>query len=109
MTDETFELIRGSGNVYRDFGKDDADIRQFKALLAAEIIRRLDPHGLRVRKAQALTRVPAADVSRIRNAELARFTSDRLMGILNRLGSRVEVTIKLRPAPGSHSPAVSMK
>jgi hypothetical protein len=33
----------------------------------------------------------AADFSRIRNADLARFTLDRLMSILNRLGSRVEV------------------
>jgi phage-related protein len=38
MTD-AFELVRGSGNVYRDLGKDDADLQQFKALLAAEIIK----------------------------------------------------------------------
>ena len=34
----------------------------------------------------------------IRNADLARFTVDRLMSIINRLGSRVEVKIKVRRA-----------
>jgi predicted XRE-type DNA-binding protein len=99
VTDEPFEIIRGSGNVYRDLGKDDADVRQFKAILAAEIIKWLDRKAVSVRQAQTLTGVPAADFSRIRNADLDRFTSDRLMGIINRLGSRIEVAIKVRPMP----------
>jgi hypothetical protein len=35
--------------------------------------------------------------SRIRNADLGRFTVDRLMSIINRLGSRVEVKVRVRP------------
>ncbi|MEO7966252.1 MAG: helix-turn-helix transcriptional regulator [Gemmatimonadaceae bacterium] len=105
MTDKKLEITRGSGNVFRDFAQDDADVRQFKAILAAEIIQRLDQKGLSVRKAQAATGVPAADFSRIRNADLDRFTSDRLIAILNRLGSRVEVAVKLRPA-ASLAPAL---
>jgi predicted XRE-type DNA-binding protein len=42
--------------------------------------------------------VRAVRVSRIRNADLGRFTVDRLMSIINRLGSRVEVKIKVRRA-----------
>jgi len=34
---------------------------------------------------------------RIRNADLDRFTVDRLMLIINRLGSSIEVKIRLRP------------
>ena len=49
--------------------------------------------GLRCR-----TGIAAADFSRIRNAELGRFTVDRLMSIINRLGSRVEVKVKIRRA-----------
>lgn len=90
------EIVRGSGNVYRDFNVPDADIRQFKAILAAEIIKMLDKKGLSVRKAQSLTGVPAADLSRIRNADLERFTSDRMMMILNKLGSRVEVSVRVK-------------
>ena len=90
------EMIRGSGNVYRDFNVPDADVRQFKAILAAEIIKTLDRKELSVRKAQRLTGVPAADFSRIRTADLERFSSDRLMMILNKLGSRVEVSVRVK-------------
>ena len=90
------EIIRGSGNVYQDLNIPDADIRQLKAILAAEIIKNLDRKGLSVRKAQRLTGVPAADVSRIRHADLERFTSDRMMIIINKLGSRVEVSVRVK-------------
>jgi len=90
------DIIRGSGNVYRDLNVPDADVRQFKAILAAEIIKNLDKKGLSVRKAQSLTGVPAADLSRIRNADLDRFTADRMMMILNKLGSRVEVSVRVK-------------
>jgi predicted XRE-type DNA-binding protein len=96
MKNEELEVVRGSGNVYRDLNVPNADVRQFKALLAAEIIKALDREGLSVRKAHDRTGIAAADFSRIRNADLDRFTVDRLMGIINRLGSRVEVAVKVR-------------
>ena len=43
-----------------------------------------------MRAAHARTGIAAADFSRIRNADLGRFTVDRLISVLNRLGSRVE-------------------
>lgn len=98
MKGKKLEVVRGSGNVFRDLGHENADIEQFKAILAAEIIRTLDRDGLSVRDAQRSTRIAASDFSRIRNANLGRFTLDRLMSILNRLGSRVEVKIKVRRA-----------
>jgi predicted XRE-type DNA-binding protein len=63
---------------------------------AAEIIHALGREGLSVRAAQSRTRIAAADFSRIRNADLDRFTIDRLMTIINRLGSRVDVRVKVR-------------
>jgi predicted XRE-type DNA-binding protein len=75
-----------------------ADAEQFKAILAAEIVKALERDHLTVRAAQARTGIAAADFSRIRNADLGRFTADRLIGILNRLGSRVEVEVRIRPA-----------
>jgi predicted XRE-type DNA-binding protein len=93
---ERQDVSRGSGNVFRDLGHENADIEQCKAILAAEIIKALDREGLSVRGAQARTAIAAADFSRIRNADLGRFTVDRLMSIINRLGSRVEVKIKVR-------------
>jgi predicted XRE-type DNA-binding protein len=94
---EKLQLVRGGGNVFRDLGRENADVEQLKALLAAEIIKALDRDELTVRAAHASTGFAAADFSRIRNADIARFTADRLMSILNRLGSRVEVRIRVRP------------
>ena len=94
------ELVRGTGNVFRDLDRENADVDQLKSLLAAEIIKALDREELTVRAAHAQTGFAAADFSRIRNADLDRFTADRLMSMLNRLGSRVEVRIRVRrPEP----------
>ena len=96
MKSEKLDVVRGSGNVFRDLGHENADAKQFKAILAAEIIRTLDRNGLSVRAAHGRTGIAAADFSRIRNADLGRFTVDRLMLVLNRLGSRVDVKIRVR-------------
>lgn len=94
VPDEEFELVRGGGNLFRDLGRPDAAVLQLKADLASRIIAALDGRGLTVRQAQVETGIAAADFSRIRNARLDRFTIDRLMTILGRLGEAVEVTLK---------------
>lgn len=91
------ELIRGSGNLFRDLGVDDADREQLRAILAAKIIAVLNERALTLRAAQEVTGITAADFSRIRKANLGRFTIDRLMAILARLGQEVEVTVQIRP------------
>ncbi len=67
-------------------GKPAADAERCKAILAAEIIKTLDKERLTVRAAHDRTGIAAADFSRIRKADLGRFTVDRLMSVLNRLG-----------------------
>ena len=103
MKKKPLELIRGSGNIYRDFNIADADVRQLKAILAAEIIKALDRDGVSVRKAQALTGIDAGDFSRVRNADFRRISVERLMAMINGLGSRVEVKVKVRRA-GANAP-----
>ncbi len=99
---DKLEIVRGSGNVFRDLGHENADALQFKALLAAEIIKALDKEHLTVRGAHERTGIAAADFSRIRKADLGRFTVDRLMAILNRLGSRIEVKIRVQKVEIKH-------
>jgi predicted XRE-type DNA-binding protein len=98
---ERIKVIRGSGNVFRDFGYPNADLEQLKALLASEIIKILDRDGLTVRAAAEITGTAAADFSRIRQADLDRFTVDRLMTIVGKLGGRVEVSVKVKRAPSA--------
>ena len=100
------EVVRGSGNVFRDLKHEHVDAEQFKAILATEIIKALDRERLTVRAAHGRTGIAAADFSRIRNADLGRFTVDRLMNIINRLGSRVELKVRVRRAkPVAHEAA----
>lgn len=96
MTRESTELVRGSGNVFRDFGHPDAEAEQLKSVLAARVIGVLDRRGLTVRAAAKLTGVAAADFSRLRRARLDRFTIDRLMAILGRLDQDVRVRVTVR-------------
>jgi predicted XRE-type DNA-binding protein len=96
MNDD-FELVRGSGNVFRDFRRVNASVEQARAILAAEIIRTLDECGLSTRDAEKLTGVAHSEFSRIRNARLERFTLDRMITILGKLDEDVEVIITFRP------------
>ena len=96
MNKERIEVMRGSGNVFRDLNLPNPDLEQLRAILAARIIQVLDRKKLTVRKAHELTGIAAADYSRIRRANIDRFTVDRLMSILNRLAQDVEVSVNVR-------------
>ena len=67
MSEDDFELVHGSGNIFRDFGDPNAGRQQLRALLAAEIIGVLDDQKLTVRAAHKITGIAAADFSRIRH------------------------------------------
>ena len=53
MSDD-MDIIRGSGNVFRDLGHPEADREQLRALLAAQIIGVLDDRKLTVRAAHGI-------------------------------------------------------
>ncbi len=95
--DEPFEIVRGSGNVYRDFGSPDAGLEQARAVVAAKIIDILDNRALSTRDAEKLTGVSHSEFSRIRNTKLRRFTLDRMIAILGKLDEDVEVNVTFRP------------
>jgi predicted XRE-type DNA-binding protein len=105
MNDDEFELIRGSGNVFRDMGDANAEVLQLKAILAGKIIEVLDEQKISVRHAYELTGFAAADFSRVRQAKLQRFTVDRLMQMLIKLNQDVEVSVSIRPRPAAMTPA----
>ena len=95
MTEE-LELVRGSENPFRDVGLPDADTKLIKADLAAKIIGVLRERRLTGAAAAKIAGVQTVDISRIRNADLSRFTIDRLVKILSRLDCQVEVRFAVR-------------
>ena len=108
MSNNDFELVRGSGNVFRDQGVPDADVKQAKALLVAQIIRALENQSISVKTAASLTGFAAADFSRLRNAELGRFSIDRLIKMLAALDDGIEVSIQFTKRPTVHRPNASL-
>jgi predicted XRE-type DNA-binding protein len=97
MSKDDFKLVRGSGNIFQDFGHPNADLEQARAILAANIIDVLDRQGLTARAAEKLTGVSHTDLSRIRNAKLGRFTLDRMIAILGKLDPDLAISIEVKP------------
>jgi predicted XRE-type DNA-binding protein len=104
-TSDDFEIVRGSGNAFADLGLPNAEIEQFRTLLAAKIIGVLDERQLSVREAEAATGVAASEFSRIRRVKLDRFTIDRLLLILSKLGQDFALDLRTRPRTESAKPA----
>lgn len=97
-----------AGNLVNKMKDAGADAQLLKRALAVEISRMLDSEQLSLRQAQARTGIAAADFSRIRSSsDLERFTIDRLMAIINRLGSRVEVNVRLQPPEAAEAAAIN--
>lgn len=103
---DDIELVRGSGNIYRDFDRPNAGLEQARALLAARIIRHLDSRKLSTRDAERLTGVAHSEFSRIRNAQLRRFTLDRLIAILGKLDEDIEVQVSFKARRHVTQPAL---
>ena len=95
ITYKETELVHGSGNVFRDFGDPQADLKQVRAVLAARIIAVLDDRCLAAHEAAGFTGFAAADFSRVRNADLECLTLDRLMKMLTALDASARVAVKV--------------
>ena len=93
MSDEKIEIIKASGNVFYDFDHPTPDIELMKANLSAQIISVLNERHLSVRKAGEIAQVQYADISRVRNADLDKFTVDWLAKVFSRLKPEVEVSL----------------
>lgn len=92
-----FDIVRGTGNVFRDFGNANADVEHLKAILVAQIIKILDSRQINVHAATDETGNATADYSRIRKVKLERFTIDRLMSVLGKLDQNIDVKINISP------------
>lgn len=99
MNDNTDDYVQGSGNVFQDLERKNASLEQARALIAAKIVHILNAKKLSTREAEKLTGVAHTEFSRIRNARLSRFTMDRMISILSKLDSQIEVNISFKTTP----------
>ena len=68
-----------------------------RGMLSVQNPVRHDDEGLSTRQAEARTGVSHSEFARIRRANFSRFTIDRLMMILARLGQEVELSVSVHP------------
>lgn len=76
-------LVRGSGNVFRDLNLDDS--LHEKAIIAAGIIKSLNEKGWSDEQAAKELNVPVKQIELIRKAELANISVDELKRIYYQL------------------------
>ncbi len=88
------KIERGSGNVFVDLGRPDADAQ----LLKAELVTRIDEIIRRRRLTQAqaaeLLGLSQPDVSRLLRGNFREFSVERLLRLLMALGRDVEIVIR---------------
>ena len=96
-------IDEGSGEVFQDLGYPDAGERRLKVRLAMEINKVLEQRALTQSAAAQILCLRQPHVSDITRYKLNRFSVERLMEFLSRLGNDVE--IRITPRTSRRSPA----
>ena len=98
MSKRRTETDAGTGNVFADLGYADAKERTLKVKLALEVNRGLKERKLAQAQAAELLGLVQPHVSDLVRFRLNRFSVERLMEFLTRLGKDVEIRIAERRA-----------
>lgn len=93
--DTTIET--GSGNVYADLGRPDADVQLLKAGLVARIDAIVRERRLTQARAAALLGLSQPDVSRLLRGSFRDYSVERLLRFMTILGRDVEIVIRKSP------------
>lgn len=96
MAKKRNDVETGTGSVFADLGYADARERGLKVELAMEVNRILDERGLAQERAAKLLGMRQPHVSDLVRYRLNRFSVERLMDFLTRLGRDVEIRIAPR-------------
>ena len=101
MSTKKYEV--GSGNVFKDLGRPDAEEHLIKAQLVYKIGTILKDRGLKQVEAGKLFGIPQPDVSKMLRGEFRQFSVERLLRFLVALNQDVEIVV--RPHRGQGNPA----
>jgi predicted XRE-type DNA-binding protein len=97
----------GSGNVFRDLGRPDAEERQLKVQMAMRVNGLIADAGMTQAQTASRLGILQPHVSDLINYKLNRFSVDRLIHFATLLGRDVEIVIRPR-APHKESGSVSV-
>src|SRR6266850_5157741 len=107
MAKKRTDVQAGSGKVFADLGYPDAKERRLKVELALEVNRLLEERGFAHDRAARLLGIRQPHVSDLVRYRLNRFSVERLMEFLTRLGK--DVQIRIAPRAGRRRVAVQVR
>jgi predicted XRE-type DNA-binding protein len=99
MSDE-IRIEEGSGNLWADIGRPDADEALARAELMRQISEMIRARGLTQAAAARLLGTTQPTVSDLVRGKLSQFSLERLIAFLNALGQDVEIVVRANPADG---------
>lgn len=88
------KIERGSGNVFADLGRPDAETHLLKADLVARIGEIVGARAMTQARAAELLGISQPDVSRLLRGDFRDYSVDRLLRLLTGLGRDVEIVIR---------------
>lgn len=92
-TDDT-RIEAGSGNVFADLGRPNADTHLLKAEIVTRIDKIIRQRGIKQIEAANLLGLSQPDVSRLLRGSFREYSLERLLRLLTALGSDVEIAIR---------------
>ena len=87
-------ITEGVINVFEDLGLPDADELILKAELLSEIMDTIESRGLKQKDLMKLLGIKQPEASYLMNGKLSRFSRERLIDYMVKLGMTVELRVK---------------
>lgn len=94
MEADEIKIERGSGNVFADLGRPDADAHLLKAELVTRIDKIIRQRGLKQMEAAKVLGLSQPDVSRLLRGSFREYSVERLLRLLTALGWDVEIVVR---------------
>ena len=96
--EDDLEVTCSCGNIFRDMGRRNADELLAKAELSLVLTRAINKRGLTQRAAAEILGVAPSDVSDLIRGKLKRFSYERLIRFVVKMGVDVSIRTSQRPA-----------
>ena len=89
----SIEFEVSSGNVFADLGLKEADRLLARAQIGFHVFKILEEKNLKQREVASILGIAQSDVSHLMNGHFSRFTTDKLLDFLKRLGRKVTIEV----------------
>jgi len=82
-----------SGNIYADLGLEDSDELLARARIGVFVFKLLKDRKLKQREIATVLGIVQPEVSHLMNGHFSRFTTDKLLDFLKKLGQKVTIQV----------------